>query len=141
MSDTKPAVTAKQLGAVVVVLVIAIAGYFSIRQWFQPPTQPDVDVGRTVVEQFLSAVRKGNAGAAWDATSTEFKSVEGRESFIRKTKSMPILAEPLQFNSTQQVLVQDKPRTEYLFQSPKAKMVRVLLGYERGEWKVDRLAF
>jgi hypothetical protein len=39
----------------------------------------------------------------------------------------------------QQVTVNEQPRSEYLFQSPDAKMVRVLVGYEGGAWKVDRL--
>ena len=96
-------------------------------------------MGRAVAEAFLASVHSGKPGEAWDAATTEFKSIEGRESFIRKAKSTPILKDALQFNSSQQVMIQDEPRTEYLFQSPNAKMVRILGGYERGDWKVDRL--
>jgi hypothetical protein len=120
--------------------IAAIAGVvILVRAWMQPPTQPDLDVGRQVVEEFLALVHDGRAGEAWDATTAEFKSLEGRESFMRTAAKAPILKQPLQFNSAQQATVQNQPRTEYLFQSPDAKMVRVLIGYEGGAWKVDRL--
>jgi hypothetical protein len=122
------------------VIALAIGGYFLITAWMKPPTQPDPEEGRAVVEAFLSGVRDGKAGEAWDATTVEFKSIEGRESFIRKAKSTVLLKESLLFNSTQSVKVQDSPRTEFLFQSPASgKTVRVLVGYEGGAWKVDRL--
>jgi hypothetical protein len=139
MADKKPAVSGKQLIVVVALLAVLAGGYFGYRRLMKPPTQPTVDEGRAVAEKFLTTVRSGKAGEAWDATTAEFKSIEGRESFVRKAKSTPILKDPLQFNSSQQVMIQDETRTEYLFQSPKSKMVRVLIGNERGDWKVDRL--
>jgi hypothetical protein len=33
------------------------------------------------------------------------------------------------------IMIQDEPRTEYLFQSPKAKVVRILVGREQGNWE------
>jgi hypothetical protein len=86
------------------------------------------------------AARGSDPGQAWDAATAEFKSIEGRESFVRKAKATPILRENLQFNSTQSVTVQDAPRTEFLYESPTTgKSVRLLVGYEAGVWKVDRL--
>ena len=96
-------------------------------------------MGRAVAESFLEKVRIGKAGEAWDTATAEFKSIEGRESFMRKAKSLPILKAPLQFNSSQQVTIHDEPRTEFLFQSPDAKMVRILVAFDRGDWKVDHL--
>jgi hypothetical protein len=124
-----------------VVLAVAMLAAVGVgfRWWLRPPTQPDADVGRAVVEDFLKLVREGRAGEAWDAATAEFKSIEGRESFIRSTAKALILKQPLAFNSLQQVAVQKQPRTEYLYQSPDAKMVRVLVGYDGGAWKVDRL--
>ncbi len=120
-------------------LVIGAVGFYMIRQSFKSPTTPDVEVGRAVADKFLTSIRNGKAGKAWDTATAEFKSIEGRESFVRKTKSTPLLTGSLQFNSSQSVVIQNEPRMEYLFQSPNAKLVRVLIGNERGEWKVDRL--
>jgi len=139
MSDTTTALWPKYLAIAAAPIALIVAGYFGLKLFHKPPTQPSLDVGRTVAEEFLASVR-GNPGKAWDAATAEFKSIEGRESFIRKVRATPILKEPLQFNSSQQVMLQNEPRTEYLFQSPQAKLVRVLIGYEHGSWKVDRLA-
>jgi len=139
MSDTTTASWTKYLAIAAAPLALIVAGYFGLKMFHKPPTQPSIDVGRTVAEEFLASVRTGNPGKAWDASTAEFKSIEGRESFVRKVRATPILREPLQFNSSQQVMLQDEPRTEYLFQSSQAKLVRVLIGYEQGSWKVDRL--
>jgi hypothetical protein len=141
MAGNGTGLSSKHAAAILAVLAIIVAGYFGFRQLVKSPTQPSPDVGREVAESFLASVRSGKAGEAWDAASTEFKSIEGRESFMRRARSAAILTGPLQFNSTQQVLIQEEPRSEYLFQSPDAKVVRVLLGYERGDWRVDRLSF
>ena len=122
-----------------ILLLIALGAYFGPKYLMRTPTQPDVEVGRVVAEDFLQLTRSTNPGKAWDGSTAEFKSIEGRESFIRKIRTNPVLKEPLQFVSSQQVLIADEPRVEYVFQSPKAKMVRVLIGYENGDWKVDRL--
>jgi hypothetical protein len=121
------------------IALLAVAG-FLISKWMEPPTQPEPDVGRGVAEEFLAMIKDGRPGEAWDAATAEFKSIEGRESFVRSVGKAPILKQPLAFNSLQEVAVQEQPRTEYLFQSPEAKMVRVLVGYEGGAWKVDRLS-
>ncbi len=141
MSGRRLGISHRYTAIVMALLAVVVLGYFGYRQLVKPPTQPSTDVGRKVAESFLASVRSGKAGDAWDTASAEFKSIEGRESFIRKARSNAILTGPLQFNSTQQVLAQDEPRTEYLFQSPDAKIVRVLIGHERGDWKVDRLNF
>lgn len=131
-----------QIAIVSIVLFLTVGGYFAVRHLMQPSTQPDVEEGRAVAESFLHNVSDGKAGEAWDSSTAELKSIEGRESFMKKTSSAPILHEPLEFASTQEVKVQDSPRTEFLYTSTKSgKMVRVLVGYEQGQWKVDRLTF
>lgn len=139
MNSPKPtgAVSRPLLITLAVVLLAGIL--FGLQRWAQPPTKPETDVGRGVVEDFLSKVRAGQAGEAWDATTAEFKSIEGRESFMRSAAKAPLLKEELHFASAQDVRVNDEPRAEYIFQSPESKMVRVLVGYEGGVWKVDRL--
>lgn len=137
MRETKTAAT--RWAIVAVLLAIVGGAYFVLTAFKKPPTQPHVDVGRAVAEEFLTHVRSSDPGKAWDSSTAEFKSIEGRESFVRKVRSTPVLKEPLQFNSSQQVVLNNEPRTEYLFQSPAAKLVRILIGYEQGSWKVDRL--
>ncbi len=127
------------LTGIIAFLVICAVSFYIVRQSIKSPTTPDVEVGQAVADKFLTTIRNEKAGEAWDTATAEFKSIEGRESFIRKVKSTPILTGPLQFNSSQSVVIQNEPRTEYLFQSANAKLVRVLIGNERGEWKVDRL--
>jgi hypothetical protein len=139
MSDVTSAKSVGRLLGLVLLLALVAGAYLALRYLRKPPTQPSPEVGRTVAEEFLKTVRAGNAGKAWDSSTAEFKSIEGRESFIRKSRATPVLKELLQFNSSQQVMIQDEPRLEYLFQSPKARMVRVLVGHEQGNWKVDRL--
>jgi len=120
-------------------LIILGIGY-GIRMWMQPPTQPDLEDGRAASEEFFTQIREGNPGEAWDASTAEFKSIAGRESFVRLVQKSPLLKEPLQFTSTQKVTVQEQPRTEFLYQSSRSgATVRVLVGYEGGTWKVDRL--
>jgi hypothetical protein len=128
----------KAMLAVLAVLAVACIAIF-MQYWMQPPTKPDANIGQGVVDHFLAHLRDGDAGAAWDATTAEFKSIEGRESFIRTAAKAPVLKQNLSFVSVQDVQVQDEPRAEYIYQSPDSKMVRVLVGYESGEWKVDRL--
>jgi hypothetical protein len=137
--------SARRLGAVsrpllVVLAVVVVVGLIAgVQALMKPPTKPDAGVGQGVAEDFLAKLRAGEAGGAWDAATAEFKSIEGRESFIRTVANAPVLKEQLHFASMQEVQVGDQPRAEYIFQSPESKMVRVLIGYERGEWKVDRL--
>lgn len=140
MRDATRAVSGKQLVLAIGLLLLIAGAVYGVRWLRKAPTQPEVEQGRAVAEQFLTSVRTGKAGNAWDSATAEFKSIEGRESFLRKVKATPILIGPLQFNSSQQVAIQAEPRTEYLFQSPDAKIVRVLIGHEQGNWKVDRLS-
>lgn len=137
--------TLKPVGAVsrallVALIVVLLAAVFAIwKYWSQPPTKPETEVGRGVAQAFLDKVREGRAGEAWDGTTAEFKSIEGRESFIRSSAKRSALKQQLHFASMQNVQVKDQSRAEYVFQSADGKMVRVLVGYDAGEWKVDRL--
>ncbi|MGE3240203.1 MAG: hypothetical protein AB7G28_24130 [Pirellulales bacterium] len=139
MSETTTAAFGKTLLPIGALIVLVGGAFLAVRYYNSPPTQPGTDEGRAVAEGFLSKVRSGKPGEAWDSATAEFKSIEGRESFIRKVKATPILKDELHFNSSQKVVVKEEPRSEYLFQSPDAKMIRVLIGFEGGNWKVDRL--
>src|SRR5262245_5021548 len=136
MGNTTPSSLGKHLLSLSALLVIVAGAFYGVRYFNSPPTQPGVDEGRAVAEGFLTKVNGGKPGEAWDSATAEFKSIEGRESFIRKVNSTPLLTQALRFNSSQRVVVKDEPRSEYLFQSPDAKMVRLLIGFEGGNWKV-----
>jgi hypothetical protein len=124
-----------------IALLVVLAGVVGWL-WMQPATQPDLDEGRAVADKFLSDVRGGQAEAAWESTTAEFKSADGREQFLAMVKGKPVLGQPLDFISAQTVTVLEQPRTEYLFRDPKTgATVRLVLGNEGGVWKVDRLLF
>jgi hypothetical protein len=137
--------SARQRGAVsrpllvVLAIVVLVGVVVAVQALLKPPTKPDAAVGQRVAEAFLAELRAGEPGAAWDAATAEFKSIEGRESFIRTAAKAPVLKQQLHFASMQEVHVGDQLRAEFIFQSPESKMVRVLVGYEGGTWKVDRL--
>lgn len=119
--------------AVFLVLTIAVAVV-----WLRAPAQPDVAAGRAVADQFLELLRTGKASEAWQSTTAEFKSAEGRETFLKRVKQHPELTQPLAFVSVQTVTVQDSPRAEYLYRAEKGT-VRLLAGNELGTWRIDRL--
>lgn len=123
---------------VVLLAVLVVGAAAAIWLWSGSRTQPSPDDGRKIAESFLQNVRDGRAGNAWDATTAEFKSALGRESFVKEAKGMPWLTKPVEFVSTNTVTVQDQQRSEYLFRSPEGKEVRLVLGNEAGAWKVDR---
>ena len=93
-----------------------------------------------MADQFLTVVREGQPSEAWDATTAEFKSAQGREKFVAYVKPYKFLSRPLNFVSMQTVTVQQTPRAEYLFRSADGKAtVRLLVGNENGTWRVDRM--
>lgn len=125
------------LGVVLLALLGAVGWY-----WLRPSTQPALDEGQAVAAAFLTAIREGRPDQAWASTTAEFKSAEGQESFLRLVKTKPFLKEPLTFVSLQEVAIQEQPRSEYLYrEAQSAATVRLVIGREAGEWKVDRVLF
>lgn len=123
------------LVAVFVVLAIAV-----VLLWRKPATGPNIDEGRAVAEKFLDLIRVGQAQQAWESTTAEFKSAEGRESFVRSVKKQPVLSKPLSFVSVQTATVQGDPRAEYIYRAAEGgKTVRLLAGSDRGSWRIDRM--
>ncbi len=122
----------------VAALVLAAFVWWMVRD--NGPGIPTIEQGRDVADAFFAAVQSGKHGAAWDSTTAEFKSLEGRESFIRSARKQTLFKQPLQFVSSQEVEVMSQPRRELLYQDVKTgASVRVLLADEAGEWRVDRL--
>jgi hypothetical protein len=108
--------------------------------WRRAPTQPDLEAGRVVAETFLNLIRAGQAGRAWESTTAEFKSAEGRESFVAYAKKQTLLAGPVTFVAVQTVTIGDSPRAEYVYRAADGSgTVRLLAGNERGIWRIDRI--
>lgn len=120
----------------VAILIVGVAALGWL--WMRPSSQPNVAAGRSVAETFLRELAEGGADQAWQSTTAEFKSAQGKESFARDVKSLKFLKEPLEFVSVQTVTVGTQPRTEYLFRSSGGNTVRIVLNRENGHWKVDR---
>jgi hypothetical protein len=126
-----------QLPILLVILVVGAA--VAIWFWSRPRTQPSPDQGRKIAINFLDQVRSGHPAEAWEATTAEFKSAQGKESFVQSMKSDPNFKEPVAFVSMQTVTVQEMPRSEYVFRSENGHTLRIVIGKEGGQWKVDRL--
>jgi hypothetical protein len=122
-------------------LIVAAIGLWMLLM--RGPSQPGVEEGRAVANRFLASIREGKPADAWQSTTAEFKSAEGREVFLKRVKETPVLKAPLEFVSMQTVEVGTEPRGEFLYRSLKGdtanKTVRLLVNQENGEWKVDRM--
>lgn len=118
------------------ILVVGLCGAIWLAT--RPKTQPGADEGRQVAELFLKTLGEGRPDLAWNSSTAEFKSAQGLESFVKEVKNEKYLTQPMQFVSMQVVMVQEQPRSEYLFRSPQGSEVRLVLGKENGAWKVDR---
>lgn len=131
----------RQAGAAVLLLAVSV---LAVALWWRPATQPGADEGRKVAEDFLTLIHEGHPDQAWSATTAEFKSARGKEAFIRDVKQHSFLKEPLQFFAVSTVDVQNQPRSEYLFRAANGQSktdVRIVLGREDGQWKVDLCVF
>ncbi len=129
--------------ASLVVAVIVVAGlvWYFFRASEPPPA--DEAVGRPVAERFLAELQAKRAGSAWDLTTAEFKSDEGRESFIRWAAQRPVLTSPLEFQEYRLTDFNGLKRAECVYRPPAGSkintQVRIAVGQEFGEWKVERV--
>lgn len=117
---------------------VVIVSFIGVWLWSRPAAQPSVDTGRAIAEEFLKQIREGHPDQAWEGTTAEFKSAQGKESFVRKLQPLTFLAEPLTFVSTETVKIGDQSRSEYLYQAAKGESLRIVVSRENGEWRVDR---
>ncbi|REJ88940.1 MAG: hypothetical protein DWQ34_20890 [Planctomycetota bacterium] len=105
---------------------------------------PEDNEGRAIAEKFLMQVRTGEVDAAWESTTADFKSDEGRESFRAFVAARPVLSEKAEFVASEETIVHGLTRWKYTYrlgsQGSSAEEIYVLLTNERGEWKVDRFA-
>ena len=120
---------------IAILMVVSIAAFWL---WKQFPAQQTVEEGQEVAEEFLASLKDGKVDEVWESTTAEFKSAQGKESFVRKVKPIKFLKEPLDFVSVQTVLIGDQSRREFLYRAEKGGTVRIVVGHESGVWKVDR---
>ncbi|SFH59133.1 hypothetical protein [Planctomicrobium piriforme] len=125
--------------AVLAAILIVAAGV-AVWFWNKPQTQPSLEAGRQVAEQFLGNLNAGRAADAWASTTAEFKSAQGKESFVAATKADDLFKQPFEFVSAQSVMVQSQPRAEYVYRTKDGRNLRLVIGREDNAWKVDRYA-
>jgi len=105
-------------------------------------TPPADDAGKAA-DAFLETVRTGKVDAAWESTTAEFKSSEGRESFRRVVTKEAVLKKPLKRSSQEPVTIGQLERLELMYQPEDTSLkssVKLLLAADGGEWKVDSLS-
>lgn len=106
--------------------------------WTRPTPVASPADGRPVAEAFLAQIRAGQVDAAWESTTAEFKSDEGREQFRQYVARNPVLHQPLEFAEYQATELNGLPRGQCLFRSAGfAGKVRVVLAREGDTWKAE----
>lgn len=142
-ADRKPARRARALPvAIALLIVVSALAAFWWRPWGRHAA-PDDGEAREVVERFLAQLRSGDIDAAWDSTTADFKSDEGRESFRRYVLERPVLQQPLEFVQLGQVEIHGLTRWEAVHRptadAGSAAAVRTLIAREGDAWKVERI--
>ncbi len=113
-----------------------------IAWWLWPRRVPvaSVDDGRPVAEAFLAQIRAGQVDAAWESTTAEFKSDEGREQFRQYVAQFAVLRQPLEFAEYQATRLNGLPRGQCFFRATASPArIRVVLAREADTWKADGL--
>lgn len=128
------------IASIVLVAALGAIAY----QFLGKSSSPPPDNGVSIAEPFLASVRSGQVDAAWDSTSAEFKSLQGKEEFKKYVKEHPVLKEPLGLETFQNVTLSKKTCLQCNFHkeaAPGAKpKVRVFIAQDvGGAWKVERL--
>jgi len=132
----------KNVAGVLAASILAGLFGFACWVWMRPALNPSIEEGRAVADAFLTGVRDGKTGDVWATTTPEFKSAEGRERFITRLKKNAWVRETMVYSSAQHVNVNGNERIEFVFTSDKSgKPVRLLVGRDQRQWKVDRLSF
>ncbi len=121
-------------------LVLVVGAWYLLRDRTPPPAAPEI--GRQVADAFLAQLRAGQFDAAWQSTTAEFKSDEGRESFARYVRGNPLLRRPLEFVNYEVTDLNGLVRGQCRYSPPAgskgaAKQVRITIAQEQGEWKVE----
>jgi hypothetical protein len=123
---------------VAVAVVVVVAGVILFRRSSEAAS---LEQAQSAAVRFLEELQSGQIDAAWEGTTAEFKSFIGRDRLRRMVDETPELQEPCELLECREADVEQLTLLECLFRSTVTSetTVRVLLGNERGEWKVERL--
>lgn len=131
------------LAGVVIIALVGWGGSYLLRR---PAPQAPPDVGKEVAELFLQQIRAGNSDVAWQSTTADFKSDEGRESFARYVREHATVWPALEFQEYRQGELNGLPRGQCVFRvSAKTaipepiSVVRIAVAKEEDAWKVEGL--
>jgi hypothetical protein len=128
-------------GLLLLVLLVFVLRYILKR----PVPQSPPDIGQEVAELFLKQLREGAADLAWQSTTAEFKSDEGRESFARNVRQHFALWPVLEFREYRQGELNGLPRGQCIYHAAATanpapiQQVRIAVAQEEGNWKVEGL--
>jgi hypothetical protein len=127
-------------GALVLVL-LAVAAWYGTRPRTPLPTP---GIGKETAELFLQQIRAGQAAEAWQSTTADFKSDEGKESFLRNVQQHGALWSALEFQSYESTTLNDLPRGQCVYKAQAGKalpdalqQVRIAVAKEGNAWKVE----
>lgn len=129
---------------IVIGVIMAVAVGVAAWHWGGGSEAPRENEGREVADRFLSQIQQGELDAAWESTTADFKSDEGRESFRAHVEERPYLKSPPEFAGFEEITVHDLTRwkNNYRFAAEPAGTsvdVGVLISQENGQWRVDQL--
>lgn len=137
-----PGRRARTLAVVVGVLLLAAAAGYLISRWGDETT-PQGDEGRQIAQRFLEEIRSGNVDAAWESTTSDFKSDLGRDAFRGFVAARPSLREAAEYVGSEEVSVHGLTRWRYNFRlaSPLpsgSSDVGVLIMRDSDVWRVEQ---
>lgn len=105
------------------------------------------DDGREAADKFLEAVRAGQFDSAWQATSTEFKSLMGLDSLRDLAKTRPALKGQPEFVESKRVDREGLPLVEHSYRArgkvrnkEVTSTLRVIVSKGDEGWKVEKLS-
>jgi hypothetical protein len=99
------------------------------------------DGARDKAVQFLDQIRGGQIDTAWEETSTDFKSMYGRDRFREYVRSKPVLKSPAEFAKCDFKSEGSLRLAECLFRPAGGKgSITVVLHPDQKTWRVGRLS-
>jgi hypothetical protein len=105
------------------------------------------DQGQATAIHFLDELRAGRLEPAWQAASTEFKSLMGIENLRDYVKTHPTLRGPAEYTEYRAIERNGRPMAEHIFRAttkvrgkPVSSTIRILLADGNEGWKVEHLS-
>ena len=124
-------------------LILVLIGLSLAYVWRRSAPQAPPAVGKEVAETFVKQLQAGQADAAWESTTAEFKSDEGRESFARYAREHAALWPGIEFVEYRPGELNGLPRGQAIFRPAATQsgtipqQVRFAVAQEEGVWKVE----